>query len=112
MQKSISLCDLNPPARATAPLPSLFSNPRQSAIVFAFPANSALVDQIFSLPSAPIQIKVDQRDLLETMCVPRDDFLNVSASVYELCFDVVGVEKTKTKAAARKTNTNVMDNHR
>lgn len=58
------------------------------------------------------QIKVDQRDLLETMCVPREDFLNVSASVYELCFDVVGVEKTKAKAVARKTNTNVMDNHR
>ena len=50
--------------------------------------------------------------MLETMCVPREDFLNVSASVYELCFDVVGVEKTKAKAVTRKTNTNVMDNHR
>lgn len=58
------------------------------------------------------QIKVDTKELLETMSVPRDDFLNITASMYELCFDVVGVEKTKRKAIARKTNTSVMDNHR
>ena len=46
------------------------------------------------------------------MCVPREDFLNISASLYELCFDVVGVEKKKAKAVARKTNTSVLDNHR
>ncbi len=60
----------------------------------------------------PLQIKVDQRALLQTMCVPREDFLDISASAYELCFDVVGIEKKKAKAVARKTNTNVMDNHR
>lgn len=46
------------------------------------------------------------------MCVPREDFLNISASLYELCFDVVGIEKKKTKAVTRKTNTSVLDNHR
>ncbi|KAG1667552.1 hypothetical protein FOA52_014632 [Chlamydomonas sp. UWO 241] len=66
----------------------------------------------FVLVARKNKIKVDQRALLEDMSVPREDFLNVSASMYELCFDVVGVEKTKKKAEGRKTNTAVMDNHR
>ena len=64
---------------------------------------------MFNIPG--IQIKVDQRELLQTMCVPRDDFLDICASMYNLCFDVVGTEKKKAKAVERKTHTSVMENH-
>lgn len=55
---------------------------------------------------------MDLRSLLETLCVSRDDYLDISASMYQLCFDVVGVEKTKKKATERKTHTAVLDAHR
>ncbi|GAX86558.1 hypothetical protein CEUSTIGMA_g13965.t1 [Chlamydomonas eustigma] len=81
----------------------------RSAADFSRPVFLAVA---FSLVARKNKIKVDQRALLETMCVPREDFLDISASMYQLCFDVVGVEKTKRRAECRKTRTAVMDSHR
>jgi hypothetical protein len=85
-------------------LPRLSSNPPLSHI--------HTHTQMQTLSHTHVQIKVESKALMEAMCVPKEDFLNISASMYELCFDVVGVEKTKKKAAERKTNSTVLDNHR
>lgn len=49
----------------------------------------------FSLVARKNKIKVDQKALIEMMCVAREDFLTVHSSMNDLCPDEVGITKKR-----------------
>eukprot|EP00798_Chlamydomonas_sp_ICE-L_P026704 gene26704-4273_t len=91
-----------PPAQRTA---ADFSRPVFLAVAFYLVAKKKKC-QLCANHQIPFHV------LPKWVLITNADFKLISASMYELCFDTLGIEKTKEKASNRKTNTDVLDAHR
>ncbi|KAK9813027.1 hypothetical protein WJX72_007774 [[Myrmecia] bisecta] len=74
-------------------------------------SRSVFTAAAFFLTARKEKIKVDRKQLLDTLGIPGPEFTTTTNSMSQLIFDVTGVERKKRKAGEIKSNRALVDKH-